>query len=80
MRGFRAVLLERVDGGDLRVVGERLHDISMTVGVPVFDQVRASGAGLSVRDSQTCRWEIARATDRPSVHPVELLHRAYRLP
>jgi glycerol-3-phosphate dehydrogenase subunit C len=55
------------------------YDIAMEVGRSLFDQVRASGAELSVCDSETCRWHIAAATDRPSVHPVEILHRAYGL-
>lgn len=55
------------------------YEIAMEVGRPVFEQVRASGAALSVCDSETCRWQIAAATGRPSVHPVELLHRAYGL-
>ncbi len=55
------------------------YDIAMEVGRSLFEQVRASGAPLSVCDSETCRWQIAAATDRPSVHPVEMLHRAYGL-
>lgn len=55
------------------------YDIAMEVGRPLFEQVRASGAELSVCDSETCRWQISAATDRPSVHPVEILHRAYGL-
>jgi glycerol-3-phosphate dehydrogenase subunit C len=34
---------------------------------------------MSVCDSETCRWHIEQATGIPSVHPVELLHRAYGL-
>ena len=55
------------------------YDIAMEVGRSLFEQVRASGAPLSVCDSETCRWQIAAATDRPSVHPVEILYRAYGL-
>lgn len=55
------------------------YDIAMEVGRSLFEQVRASGAELSVCDSETCRWQIAAATDRPSVHPVEILYRAYGL-
>ena len=55
------------------------YDIAMEVGRSLFEQVRASGAQLSVCDSETCRWQIAAATDRPSVHPVVILHRAYGL-
>ena len=46
---------------------------------PLFEQVRDSGAELAVCDSETCRWQITHATGVPSVHPVEMLHRAYGL-
>lgn len=55
------------------------YDIAMEVGRSLFEQVRESGAELSVCDSETCRWQISAATGRPSVHPVEMLHRAYGL-
>jgi glycerol-3-phosphate dehydrogenase subunit C len=55
------------------------YDIAMEVGRSLFEQVRDSGADLSVCDSETCRWQISAATDRPSVHPIEILHRAYGL-
>jgi glycerol-3-phosphate dehydrogenase subunit C len=55
------------------------YDIAMAVGDSLFRQVRESGAELSVCDSETCRWQIALATGTPSVHPVEVLHRAYGL-
>jgi glycerol-3-phosphate dehydrogenase subunit C len=56
------------------------YDIAMAVGEPVFQGVREGGAELSACDSETCRWWISEATGRPSVHPVELLRRSYRLP
>jgi glycerol-3-phosphate dehydrogenase subunit C len=55
------------------------YDIAMAVGEPLFRSVRAARADLSACDSETCRWQIARATGLPSVHPIELLHRAYGL-
>lgn len=55
------------------------YDIAMAVGEPVFRQIGDSGSELSVCDSETCRWQIAKATGLPSVHPVEMLHRAYGL-
>jgi glycerol-3-phosphate dehydrogenase subunit C len=55
------------------------YQIAMDVGADLFGQIEASGAGLVVCDSETCRWQIEHATHRPSVHPIELLHRAYRL-
>ncbi len=55
------------------------YEIAMAVGRPLFQQVTASGAELAVCDSETCRWQISHATGTPSVHPVEILHRAYGL-
>jgi glycerol-3-phosphate dehydrogenase subunit C len=55
------------------------YDIAMAVGADLFDQVRASGAAMVACDSETCRWQIEHGTERPSVHPIELLHRAYGL-
>jgi glycerol-3-phosphate dehydrogenase subunit C len=55
------------------------YDIAMAVGADLFDQVRASGAATVACDSETCRWQIAAATERPAVHPIDLLHRAYGL-
>ncbi len=55
------------------------YDIAMKVGADLFSQVGASGAGVVACDSETCRWQIEHGTDKPSVHPLELLHRAYGL-
>jgi glycerol-3-phosphate dehydrogenase subunit C len=55
------------------------YDIAMAVGEPLFQQVRAARPDLAACDSETCRWQIANATGIPSVHPVEVLYRAYGL-
>jgi glycerol-3-phosphate dehydrogenase subunit C len=55
------------------------YEIAMEVGRPLFEQVRGSGATAVACDSETCRWQIAHGTERPSLHPVEYLHRAYGL-
>ena len=55
------------------------YEIAMAVGADLFGQVAASGADTVACDSETCRWQISHATDRPSVHPIDLLHRAYGL-
>jgi glycerol-3-phosphate dehydrogenase subunit C len=41
--------------------------------------VRESGADVAACDSETCRWQITHGTGVFSVHPVELLYRAYGL-
>jgi glycerol-3-phosphate dehydrogenase subunit C len=55
------------------------YDISMAVGRDLFDQVQASGASSVACDSETCRWQITHGTERPSVHPIDYLLRAYGL-
>ena len=53
------------------------YDIAMLVGEPVFRQIDASGATMSACDSETCRWQIEHGTQRPSLHPIEILLMAY---
>jgi glycerol-3-phosphate dehydrogenase subunit C len=55
------------------------YEIAMDVGRGLFDQVLASGASSVACDSETCRWQITHGTGRPSVHPIDYLHRAYGL-
>jgi glycerol-3-phosphate dehydrogenase subunit C len=55
------------------------YDIAMEVGRELFSQVEASGAETVACDSETCRWQIAHGAQRPSVHPIDYLHRAYGL-
>ena len=38
--------------------------------------IAAAGADCTACDSETCRWHISKATGIPSVHPLDLLHRA----
>ncbi len=55
------------------------YDIAMAVGAPLFRHIQEAGSGVAACDSETCRWQITSATGVPSVHPVEVLHRAYGL-
>jgi glycerol-3-phosphate dehydrogenase subunit C len=55
------------------------YAVAQEVGRPLFEQVSASGAGTVACDSETCRWQISHNTRRPSVHPIDYLHRAYGL-
>jgi glycerol-3-phosphate dehydrogenase subunit C len=55
------------------------YQISQDVGRVVFDQVKASGSALGVCDSETCRWQIGKATGLKMIHPIELLAQAYGL-
>jgi glycerol-3-phosphate dehydrogenase subunit C len=53
------------------------YDIAMQVGQPLFDFLVELGQPMAVCDSETCRWQITRATGLPSIHPIELLALAY---
>jgi glycerol-3-phosphate dehydrogenase subunit C len=79
--GLHAIELERDCCGVAGTYGvkKEKYDIAMAVGGPLFDDIRRSGARESACDSETCRWTISKATDKPSVHPIELLHRSYGL-
>ena len=55
------------------------YDIAMRVGDRLFAEVRAMTSEVAACDSETCRWQIEHGSGVPAVHPIELLHRAYRL-
>ena len=55
------------------------YPISMDVGAGLFRQIERAAPDLAACDSETCRWHIEKATRVRSVHPVEILHRAYGL-
>ncbi len=55
------------------------YGIAMKVGAGLFQQIADNRSDLSVCDSETCRWHIQHATGVKSVHPVEMLVRAYGL-
>ena len=55
------------------------YEIAMKVGRGLFDQIADAAPELAVCDSETCRWQIEKASGVKSVHPVELLYRAYGL-
>ena len=54
-------------------------EIAQAVGKPLFDMVEQTHQGLVACDTETCRWQIAKATGVETVHPIELVHRAYGL-
>jgi len=55
------------------------YAISMEVGSRLFGQIERAAPDLAVCDSETCRWHIEKATGVRTVHPIEILHRAYGL-
>jgi glycerol-3-phosphate dehydrogenase subunit C len=55
------------------------YEIALQVGNGLFGQVARAAPALVVCDTDTCRWQIAQATGVETVHPVDVLHRAYGL-
>jgi len=56
------------------------YQIAMDVGKSLFEQADAPDIGNPVIcDSETCRWQIAHATGKRVVHPVQILAAAYGL-
>ena len=55
------------------------HAIAQAVGQPLFDLVVDLNQGVAACDTETCRWQIAKATGVKTVHPVQLVHQAYGL-
>ncbi len=53
------------------------YDIAMAVGDPLFQRLRATASARVACDSETCRWQIEQATDRPAKHPIEIIAAAY---
>jgi glycerol-3-phosphate dehydrogenase subunit C len=55
------------------------YEIARQVGADLFGQVETAAPDLVVCDTDTCRWQLEDATGVETVHPVEVLHRAYGL-
>ena len=53
------------------------YEIAMAVGEPLFRRIRDTPSARAACDSETCRWQIEKATSRPMSHPVEILAAAY---
>ncbi len=54
------------------------YDIAMAVGDQLFQRIRGMDSAQAACDSETCRWQIQTATDRPTRHPIEIVAAAYR--
>lgn len=77
--GLRLVELDQLCCGVAGTYGikREKYDIAMRVGGPLFEDITDSAPDLVACDSETCRWQIAKATGLPVVHPAEILYRAY---
>ncbi|MHB1500563.1 MAG: anaerobic glycerol-3-phosphate dehydrogenase subunit C [Candidatus Dormibacteria bacterium] len=77
--GLRLVEMEQLCCGIAGTYGikREKYDIAMEVGKPLFADIADCAPDLVACDSETCRWQIAKATGLTVVHPVEVLYRAY---
>jgi glycerol-3-phosphate dehydrogenase subunit C len=55
------------------------YAVAQAVGKPLFDLVKSTNPNLAVCDTETCRWQIAKATGAKVVSPVWLLHKSFGL-
>ena len=53
------------------------YEVAMAVGADLFRRLRELGSPQAACDSETCRWQIERATGVRLRHPVEILAEAY---
>jgi glycerol-3-phosphate dehydrogenase subunit C len=76
---LRLVELDRACCGIAGTYGTKRekYEIAMRVGAPLFADIQDASPDLVACDSETCRWQIAKATGVTSVHPLEVLYRAY---
>jgi glycerol-3-phosphate dehydrogenase subunit C len=77
--GVRLIELDRFCCGIAGTYGNKRekYDIAMRVGQPLFDDIKDASPDLITCDSETCRWQIGAATGVATVHPLEVLYRAY---
>ncbi len=77
--GLRLVEIDQACCGVAGTYGikREKYDIAMRVGDPLFADLAEAAPDLVACDSETCRWQIAKATGLPVVHPLEILYRAY---
>ncbi|MDM8520069.1 anaerobic glycerol-3-phosphate dehydrogenase subunit C [Anaerolineales bacterium HSG6] len=53
------------------------YQIGMDVGAALFEQVKQSESAVALCDSETCRWQIEKATGTRLIHPIQVLAQAY---
>ncbi len=55
------------------------YEVAQAVGKPLFDMVKATNPDLALCDTETCRWQIEQSAGVKTVHPILMVHQAYRL-
>jgi glycerol-3-phosphate dehydrogenase subunit C len=78
--GLRAIDMDHDCCGVAGTYGlkKEKYDIAMAVGDPLFRRIRETDSAQAACDSETCRWQIETATDRPTRHPIEVIAASYR--
>jgi glycerol-3-phosphate dehydrogenase subunit C len=78
--GLRAIDMDHDCCGVAGTYGlkKEKYDIAMAVGEPLFRRILETDSPRAACDSETCRWQIQTATDRPTRHPIEIIAAAYR--
>jgi glycerol-3-phosphate dehydrogenase subunit C len=77
--GLRAIDMDHDCCGVAGTYGlkKEKYDIAMAVGDPLFRRVRNAETARAACDSETCRWQIEKATSTPTRHPIEIIAAAY---
>lgn len=57
---------------------KEFHNISLAMGRPLMDKIRAFDPELLVSDCLSCRIQFNQELSYPVLHPVEVLNRSYR--
>jgi glycerol-3-phosphate dehydrogenase subunit C len=55
------------------------YDIAQAVGRPLFEMIKQTNPDLGLCDTETCRWQLRKATQAQIEHPIWALHQAYGL-
>lgn len=55
------------------------YDVAQEVGRPLFEMIRETNPNIAACETDTCRWQIRKATGAKTVHPIQILHRSLGL-
>src|SRR5260370_8574855 len=76
------VKVEEVDEGCCGISGTfgvkvEKYDLSMKIGSPLFEAVKAAGSDQVLADCETCRMQVEHRAAATSAHPLQILAGAY---
>jgi len=83
LRQIPGVTVEDLDAGCCGISGtfgfkQEKYGASMAVGKPLFDGIRAAAPEFVTTECATCQMQIEHGTALKTIHPAEVLLRAYR--